>query len=319
MHGAGGARELMVGVMRDAVFGPVIVVGSGGIAVEVHADRAVELPPLNRQLAAAMIDRTRIAKTLGAFRGLPPVARTALEAVLLRVSEMACELPAIRELDINPLLVDAYGAVAVDARVVLQAPARPAVARERYAHVAIHPYPSDLATEWRAPDGTCVVLRPIRPEDAQREQEFVARLSAQSRYLRFMQAIRELTPSMLARFTQIDYGRDLALVAMVSEPGRERQVAVARYAADPDGVSCEFGIAVADDWAGRGLGQHLLRRLATLARERGLATMYGVVLPRNAGMLALARRIGFRVERSPEDPALELITLDLRTDPAAGG
>jgi acetyltransferase len=319
MHGGGGARELMVGVMRDAVFGPVIVVGSGGIAVEVHADRAVELPPLNRQLAAAMIDRTRIAKTLGAFRGLPPVARTALESVLLRVSEMACELPAIRELDINPLLADSYGAVAVDARVLLQAPARPAIAADRYSHVAIHPYPSDLASAWQAPDGSRVVLRPIRPEDAQREQEFVSGLSPQSRYLRFMQAIRELTPAMLARFTQIDYGRDLALVAVLSEGGRERQIAVARYAADPDGVSCEFGIAVADDWAGRGLGTHLLRRLAALARERGLASMYGVILPRNVSMLALARRLGFRVERSPEDSALELVTLDLRaSDPAAG-
>ncbi len=319
MHGGGGARELMVGVMRDEVFGPVIVVGSGGIAVEVHADRAVELPPLNRQLAAAMIDRTRIAKTLGAFRGLPPVARMALEAVLLRVSEMACELPAIRELDINPLLADSYGAVAVDARVLLHAPARPAVAGDRYAHVAIHPYPSDLASAWQAPDGTRIALRPIRPEDAQREQEFVSGLSTQSRYLRFMQAIRELTPAMLARFTQIDYGRDMALVAVLAEGGRERQIAVARYAADPDGVSCEFGIAVADDWAGRGLGEHLLRRLAALARERGLASMYGVVLPRNASMLALARRLGFRFERSPEDSSLELVTLDLRAStPAAG-
>jgi acetyltransferase len=311
MHDGRGARELMVGVLRDEVFGPVIVAGSGGIAVEVHADRAVELPPLNRQLASDMIGRTRIARTLGAFRGLPPVDRAALEAVLLRVSEMACELPQIRELDINPLLADSYGAVAVDARVVLAAPARPAVGRERYAHVAIHPYPPDLASDWHAVDGTRVIIRPIRPEDATLEQEFVTGLSPQSRYLRFMQSIRELTPAMLARFTQIDYGRDMALVALVHTAGRERQIAVVRYAADPDGTSCEFGIAVADDWVRRGLGTHLLQRLATFARERGLVRMYGEVLPRNAPMLSLARRLGFAVERSPEDPALEHVTLDL--------
>ncbi|MFO1425914.1 MAG: GNAT family N-acetyltransferase [Steroidobacteraceae bacterium] len=317
MHGAPGARELMVGVARDRVFGAVIVAGAGGIAVEVLADRAVELPPLNRDLAAAMLARTRIDRALGAFRGYPPVDRRALERVLLRVSEMACELPAVLELDINPLSVDEHGACALDARVVLATDTQPTAAA-RYAHVAIHPYPAELASLWQAPDGRRIEIRPIRPEDAALEQRFVQELSPRSRYLRFMQAIRELTPAMLARFTQLDYGRDLALVALEGQGAATRQVGVARYAATPDGQSCEFGIAVADDWARHGLGRHLLERLVACARERGFASLHGEVLPENISMLALARALGFTVERSPDDPTVERVTLALRPPTARG-
>ena len=206
-------RELMIGMIRDPVFGPAIVFGAGGTAVEVHRDRAVALPPLNAFLVADMIRGTRVARLLGAFRQMPPVNMQALEEVLLRVSEMVCELPWLQELDINPLVADEAGAIAVDARVVLR---QTAPQRGRYAHMAIHPYPSHLVTSWQPPGRPRVTLRPIRPEDAEMEQAFVSGLSPESRYFRFMGTMRELTPQMLVRFTQIDYDREMAFVATVA-------------------------------------------------------------------------------------------------------
>jgi len=301
-------RELMVGVMRDTVFGPAITFGTGGTAVEVHRDRAVALPPLNAFLAAEMIRSTRISRLLGAFRGMAAVDMRSLESVLLRVSEMVCELPGIEELDINPLIVDETGAIAVDARAIVRDP-RPM--RSRYAHLAIHPYPAELVTEWEFADGTSIRLRPIRPEDAQMEQEFVRGLSEDSRYFRFMNTVRELTPGMLARFTQIDYDREMAFVAVRDEGGRETEMAVARYATNPDGQTCEFAIVVADSWQCKGLGRRMLELLIEVARARGLRAMVGHVLAGNQGMLTLCSRLGFRISEHPEDAALMRATLVL--------
>ncbi len=301
-------RELMVGVMRDSVFGPAITFGAGGTAVEVHRDRAVALPPLNAFLAAEMIRNTRVFKLLGAFRGMPPVQVQALESVLLRVSEMVCELPWIEELDINPLIVDETGAIAVDARAVVR---NPPPMRSRYAHMAIHPYPSELMTNWRLADGSSVMLRPIRPEDAEMEQEFVQNLSQSSRYFRFMNTVRELTPAMLARFTQIDYDREMAFVAVREEGGREIEVAVARYVSNPDGQTCEFAIVVADSWQCKGLGRRMLELLIEVARARALKAMVGQVLAGNQPMLALCIKLGFEISDHPQDKTLKRATLVL--------
>jgi acetyltransferase len=230
------ARELMIGVLHDRVFGPAITIGAGGIAVEVHRDRAVGLPPLNHFLVREMISATRAARMLGEFRGMPPVDGQALETVLLAVSAMVCELPWLREMDINPLLVDESGVIAADARVVVGAAPPEALP---YAHMAIHPYPVHLASIWYAPNGTPVTIRAIRPEDAGIEAEFVQRLSPDTKYLRLMGALNELSPAMLARFTQVDYDREIALIAVVNEEHGERQIGVCRYVTNPDGTSCE--------------------------------------------------------------------------------
>jgi len=301
-------RELMVGVIRDPVFGPAIVFGTGGTAVEVHRDRAVALPPLNAFLIDEMIRGTRVAKLLGAFRRLPPVDMEALREVLLRVSEMVCELPELAELDINPLIADDAGAIAVDARAVL----RPVAARrDRYGHMAIHPYPAHLVSAWQPHEGPRVTLRPIRPEDAEMEQAFVKNLSAETRYFRFMDTLRELTPQMLVRFTQIDYDREMAFVAVVGEDGRETEVGVARYVANPDGASCEFALVVADGWQRKGLGRRMMEQLIDVARARGLKAMVGHVLAENRGMLSLCQKLGFVVADSDEGPMVKRVTLAL--------
>jgi acetyltransferase len=291
-------RELMVGALRDPVFGPVISFGSGGTSVEVLADRAVALPPLNETIIRNMISRTRVARLLQRFRHMPPVDEEALEKVLLRISEMVCELPHVVELDINPLIVDEEGLVAVDARIVVSYPPSEA---DPYAHMAIHPYPASLVSHWQLVDGTPVTLRPIRPEDAQIEQAFVRGLSDESRYFRFMQALHELTPQMLVRFTQIDYDREMAFIAVVEQDGAELQVAVARYTANPDKRSCEFALVVADEWQGRGIGTHLMQSLMQVARARGLTLMEGEVIASNSNMLVLMRRLGFASRTRPGD------------------
>ncbi|MGZ8366453.1 MAG: bifunctional acetate--CoA ligase family protein/GNAT family N-acetyltransferase [Nitrospira sp.] len=297
-------RELMVGVISDPLFGPVISFGAGGIAVEVLRDRAIALPPLNRFLVRELISSTRIAKLLGSFRHMPPVHMEALESLLLRVSEMVCELPWLREIDINPLIVDEHGLLAVDARVVVDyAP----VSADRYSHMAIHPYPAHLVTHWQLPDGTDVTIRPMRPEDAAIEQEFVRRLSEETKYFRFMHAVQELSEDMLVRFTQLDYDREIALIAVTEEKGREVEIGVCRYAINPDGESCEFALVVSDQWQHKAIGHRLMGSLIDAARGKGLKAMEGEVMASNHEMLKLVATLGFSVAASQEDSSIKKI------------
>jgi acetyltransferase len=301
-------RELMVGVVRDEVFGPVITFGEGGTRMEVHRDRAVALPPLNPYLAADLIRSTRISRMLGEFRGMPAANMEALESVLLRVSEMVCELPWIQSLDINPLIVDEHGAVAVDAHITV---AEVPVTAVRYDHMAIHPYPSHLVTKWFTKDKLPVTIRPIRPEDAGMEQEFVKSLSPESRYFRFMNTLRELSQSMTARLTQIDYDREMAFVSTVEENGEEAEVGVCRYATNPDGESCEFAIVVSDAWAGKGLARKLMNTLIETARAKGLKYMNGDFLANNDRMLKFVASLGFILSNDPEDNTVKHGVLSL--------
>ncbi len=298
-------RELMVGIATDPVFGPVITFAAGGIAAEVMEDRAVGLPPLNALLAKDLIERTRVARMLGPFRHLPAIHMDALVTVLLRVSEMASELPWIREMDINPLIVDEEGAIAVDARVTVEHTS-PGPGT-RYAHMAICPYPAHLIQRWSLADGTEITIRPIRPEDAELLQTFVRSLSEESRYFRFISTVQELSPRTVARLTQIDYDREMALIAVLAEGEREVELGAARYVTNPDGESCEFALVVADAWQGRGIGTKLMHSLMEVARANGLKALVGDVLASNANMLRLMEKLGFAIENHPEDPSLKRV------------
>jgi acetyltransferase len=302
-------RELMVGIATDAVFGPVISVGAGGVAVELLKDNAIGFPPLSSRLAEEMIDRTRVARLLGAYRNIPAAKRDALVDVLLRLSDMVATLPWIAELDINPLVLDESGAIALDARVVVN-PARRTVDR-RYSHMAIHPYPVRYEQPATLKDGTALEVRPIRPEDAEIERIFVEELSDQSRYLRFFNPTQRLSAKMLARLTQVDYDRELALVAVHEDAGVRRMAGVARYVQLPDRVSCEFAVTIGDRWQGRGLGHLLMSRLVAAAREAGFAVMEGQILAVNEGMLKLARTLGFVLKTNRDDMSVVDARLDL--------
>jgi acetyltransferase len=301
-------RELMLGITSDPVFGPVITFGAGGTAVEVMGDRAVALPPLNSFLAREIIDSTRVSRLLGQFRQMPPIQMEVLEGLLLRVSEMACELPWLKEMDINPLIIDEHGAMAVDARVIVDyAPHT----RDRYAHMAIHPYPAHLVTSWPLPDGTTITMRPIRPEDAQIEQRFVHDLSQEAKYFRFMSAVNELSEAMLVRFTQIDYDREMALIAVTEVGGEEVEVGVCRYVTNPDGESCEFALVVSDRWQHKSIGHRLMGGLIDTARDKGLKSMEGIVLSTNADMLTLVTTLGFVITPDEDDPTIRRVVKPL--------
>ena len=302
-------RELMVGVIRDPTFGPIISFGAGGKGVEIFSDRKVALPPLNRFLVQDLIRSTRASQLLGESHERPPVNMEALEEVLLNVSEMVCELPWLQELDINPLIIDENGAIAADARMIID---YATATGDRYSHMAIHPYPTHLIQDWEQPDGRVVTIRPIRPEDAEMEQQFVRSLSDESKYYRFMDTLRELTQSMLIRFTQVDYDREMALVATLpDEHGNEQQIGVARYVTNPDGETVEFALAVADEWQKHGVGRKLMSVLIECARQKGYRAVVGDVLTQNSKMFRLVTSLGFSVHTHHEDPAVKRVVLPL--------
>jgi len=304
MAASADARELMVGVKRDPVFGPVIAFGAGGTMAEILRDSAVAIPPLNRVLVQRLIDRTRVTNLLGPFRKMEAVDKTAVENVLLRVSEMVCELPHIQELDINPLFADKDGVVVVDARIRVK---RPSTSPVPYSHMAIHPYPSHLVRQTYLSDGTPMVVRPIRPEDADIEQEFVRNLSAEARYFRFMRVIDELTPEMLVSFTQLDYSHEMAIIAVIREQGRQKQIGVARYVVNPDGKSCEFALTVSDEHRGQGIGSQLMDAMMEAARGHSVQVVEGEVLANNRRMLSLMQELGFSITTSSEDPSIRRV------------
>lgn len=296
-------RELLVGLVRDPIFGPVITFGWGGTTVEVIADRAVCLPPLNSVLVRRMIARTKVARLLGAFRDFPPIDGAVLESVLLRLSEIVCELPEIEELEINPLSCDEDGACALDARISLTREIKtfPEAPPGRiYGHMAIPPYPKHLAKKFTLKGGEQVTIRPIRPEDADMEKTFVSQLQPEAKYLRFMQALKELPPQMLARFTQIDYDREMAFLATVKEDGKEVEIGIARYIINPNAKSCEFAIVIDTDWQRHGLGTLLMKTLMAEAEIKHLNQIEGQVLAGNYHMLRLMKKLEFAIQTSPD-------------------
>lgn len=311
-------REICIGMVTDDPFGPVIVFGAGGTMIELIRDRAMELPPLNQFLARRLIERARVAETLAEWRGAAPVDMDALERVLLRVSEMVCELPQLREMDINPLIVDENGAVAVDARIVVDhAPQALGTAGGIYNHLAILPYPARYEQELPLRGGGEYTIRPIYPGDAQMLQTFVQTLSPESRYFRYVSSMTQLPPAMLARFALIDYDREMALVAVLKQRSAatdgsivetERVIGVSRYVTNPDQTSCEFSLVVADDMAGRGIGSRLMDAIMQVARDKGLSEIQGLVLSVNPNMLKLMRSLGFSIKPFPEDPDFRLVT-----------
>ena len=202
------------------------------------------------------------------------------------------------------------GVVAVDARIAVDYPKS---STDRYNHLAIHPYPRHLVRQLQLNDGTDIVIRPIRPEDAEMEDRFVRELSAESRYFRFMNQLQELSQEMLVRFTQIDYHNEMALVAVKSSGNHEEQIGVARYTTNLDKKSCEFALVVSDQWRGRGIAHHLMRRLMQIARDRGLERIEGQVLGNNVKMLQLMKALNFQIANDPDDPSIKVAAAQLHT------
>jgi acetyltransferase len=308
MYRSTSGRELMIGVIRDPVFGPAISFGLGGTMVEILKDSAVALPPLNAYMVEQMIGKTKAAKYLEAFRQLPAANRKGLVDVLLNISTMVSELPEIVELDINPLIVDEHNVMAVDARMKVHASHQ----LSPYSHMAIHPYPHQLTQHYQLTNGINITIRPIRPEDATLEKNFFTRLSERTRYFRFMQALQELTPEMIVRFTQIDYDREMAFVAVTTDVNMPNELGVGRYLMNPDGNSVEFALVVADDCHCLGIGTRIMKTLMQTAKSKGISFFEGEVLAINNPMLSLVKKLGFSIEKIARDNEVVRVVKDLR-------
>ncbi|WP_312437799.1 GNAT family N-acetyltransferase [Achromobacter sp.] len=313
------SRPMAIRVRRDPQFGPVIRFGAGGPdAVLSLAERGMDLPPLNGYLARQLIERSRLWRRVLAPR-VGHLAAEALQQTLVLVSELVSELPDIESLDIDPLYAGETHLRAGGLRMTLtDTPGCASPQTAGYPHMAIHPYPARLVQVRRFDDGIPWVLRPIRPEDGEALQEFIRGLSERSRYMRFVSMMRELTPRMVSRYTQVDYHRELALVAATQVPnpanrGHPREVLVgfAHYLRNPDGRGAEYALVIGDDWQRRGLGRQLMTALIDAAREQGLEYIDGLVLSTNRPMLALMTSLGFTNDRDPEDPTMRRVWLDL--------
>ena len=289
-----GAIELLAGLVEDPVFGPLVVFGQGGFTGEIAGDCSLELPPLNALLARRLIDRTRACAAIGrAAAAIRPLMLDALVGLLIRLGQLAADLPEIKELELDPVLADAAGVIVLDARLRV-APATVAPA----ARLAIAPYPQDLVSVGALRDGTVIDVRPLRPEDEPLLLDLAAHMSPEDLRLRFFTPMHGLTHAVAARLSQLDYDRELALIALEGQ----MPLGVVRYFADPDRQSAEYAVAVRSDRKGSGLGYLLMNRLIAVARQRGIGELVGDVLRENEPMLRMCRELGFTIATQPADP-----------------
>lgn len=306
------ARELIAGIADDPVFGPVIAFGRGGTAVEVINDQAVALPPLDLRLAHELIARTRVSRVLKAYRDVPAADERAVALVLVKLAQLAADIPEIQQLDINPLLADRDGVVAVDARI--------AVARGRALHkgrghprFAIFPYPTEWERTIPLADGQPALVRPVRPEDDAMFRAFFTHITDEDLRLRFFQSVRHFSHEFIARLTQLDYARSIALVAV--HPDTHEMLGAVRLHADANYEKGEYGILVRSDLKGHGIGWKLMQIMIEYAQWQGLKVIEGQVLRENRTMLAMCESLGFTVKLDPDDPTL--MNVSLPVPPAA--
>jgi acetyltransferase len=294
--------ELSIGSKQDRDFGPVILFGLGGIMAEVFEDRAVALPPLNRLLARRLMEKTKIYRLIKNRHNCSPDGLTQLEEILIRLSQLVTDFPEIEEIDMNPLMVTKDNIFTVNAGVILKPTQVPAPL-----HLAISPYPNQYETRTVREGVGELFIRPIRPEDAPLLVQLFESLSPQNVLFRFFSPLKILPHRMLARFTQIDYDREIAMVALCEQELNEEMLGVARVITDVNNIMhAEFSIIVGDPWQGKGIGAELLKRCLSIAKERGIEKVYGIVLPENIQMLTLGRKLGFSVKRVPGESDYKL-------------
>ena len=293
--------ELIIGSKKDPTLGPVIIFGQGGTETEFYKDVAIGLPPLNQRLARMLIERTNVYNMLSkGFRKKPAVNLRLLDETLIRLSNMIVDFPEIKELDINPLVVSGDRVIALDARIIIDENTVKTEQSE-FSHLIISPYPTRYIQPWLCRDGRSVLLRPIRPEDEPLEHELIAGLSPESSRFRFFYIIKDISHEMLSRFCNIDYSREIAIIAESTTGGKRRNVGVGRLVIQPGTAIGEFATLVADDFQEVGLGHKLTDMLIGIAQERGLKNLYGVILKDNAKMVGLARSLGFTIEAVDAD------------------
>ena len=301
--------ELLIGAKKDPVFGPVIVFGMGGVLVELWKDTNMGLPPLNMAIAKRIIEKTKVFQLLKGYRGMPEVDIEAIQFLLVKFSYLVMDFPEIKEIDINPFTVDETGGFALDAHIVLDGTV-PLEKESPYKHLVISPYPGKYQKKIQMNNGTEVLLRPIRPEDEPLEAEMFEYLSQQSIHYRFMGGVKHVNHELLVRFTQIDYDREMAIIAEVNTPEGKKMVGVARIICDAWKETAEFAIVVADPWQGCGLGSQMTDYILQIAKEMGIRKIEAYVLSSNQIMLGIFKKLHF--SQKENDYGEHLLELDLK-------
>jgi acetyltransferase len=305
------ARELIAGVADDPTFGPVIVFGRGGKAVQVINDRALALPPLDLRLAHDLIERTRVVRVLRTYRDEPAADIDAAALLLVKLSQLSADVPEIRELDLNPVLCDENGVMAIDARIAV-APAQGMSRHGSNPRFAIAPYPKSWERHFRLRDGAEIFVRPVRPEDEEMYRAFFQSVAPEDLRLRFFAPVKEFSHAFVARLTQIDYARALALCAQDKNGVMVGGVRLIKNAEETAG---EYAILLSGDYKGRGLGWNLMKLIIEYAEDEGLSAVEGQVLGSNHNMLGMCEQLGFSVKDDPDEPGIKLVKLDLKSLP----
>ena len=300
--------ELIFGARKDKDFGPVLLFGMGGVMTEIFKDTTTALPPLNYSLARKAIQETTISKVLSGYRNFKAVDLTIIEEIMIRVGRLVTDFPEIEELDINPVLVRKGKIIGVDARVLIK---RTSVISS--AHLIISSYPAWQEAECKTTDNEIFQVRPVRPNDANQMLKFFSELSAETIYLRFFSPLKQLSKQMLIKFTQIDYDREVAMIATMNFNGDQNMVGVARIIFMPDGETGEFAVVLSDNWQGKGIGVALLKRCLLFAKKQGLKKVIGIVMSENSHMLKLGKKLGFIVKRDLDHYSYDLnMEIDLQ-------
>jgi acetyltransferase len=302
------ARELIAGLVDDPIFGPVIVFGRGGTAVEIINDKALALPPLDLRLAEDLIGRTEVSRILKAYRDVPAVREGAVALTLVKLAQLAADLPEVHELDINPLLADENGVLALDARVAVG----PAIARfggRGHPHFAVRPYPKEWERRIALPDGRRLFVRPVRPEDEAMFRAFFQKVTPEDLRLRFFAPVKEFSHVFIARLTQLDYGRAMAFVALDEATGE--MLGGVRLHSDANYETGEYAILLRSDLKGKGLGWQLMQLIIAYAASEGLKEIEGQVLSANTVMLDMCRKLGFSITADPNEPEIVIVRLNV--------
>ena len=302
--------EIILGAKKDENFGSVILFGMGGTGVEIFKDFSIGLVPLNQTLARRLMEETEIYKMLRGYRGKPPADLRQLEQIIVSFSNLIADFPEIAEMDINPIAISDGKAYALDARVIIDQDYLGYTSHYQYPHLSITPYPTRFIMNWTLNDGTEILLRPIRPEDEPLEYELLTSVSAETLKGRFFQNIKNITHEMLTRLCNIDYEREVAIVAEVREGQKKKLIGIGQLSIEPDYETGEFAVIVHDDYQAKGLGFKLSDLLIGIAQEKGLERFFGFVLTSNKKMINLCRKLGFAVENMPD--GLSKVELTLR-------
>ena len=287
--------EVIIGAKTDPLFGPVILFGMGGVGVELFKDFAIGIPPLNQTLVRRMMEETKVYQLLKGYRNVPPANIKLLEEIIVRFSQMLVDFPQLKEVDINPLFINEKEAFAIDARIVIDKE-RVFAKLEPHQHLVITPYPKKYETLWKLRDGRTVLLRPIRPEDEPLWLEMFQNFSEESIRYRFFQIIKDTPHETRVRYCNIDYDREIAIVPELTEEGRRKILGVVRVSIEPDGKAGEIAFIVADPWQGLGLGTKLVDYAIEICKERGIETLYAIILPDNYRAISLLKKMGFKIK-----------------------